>query len=147
MANEYRVIVPRTDNSGNPIKPESYDPYFQQIITRFGGITIHPKLYGCWFNADQQRTECDEVMMVMATRLEKQSKSENKADRDFFNQVVKDIGHKTGQGAMYSSKMHCDANLTFCEWRSVADPNFYTPAASNVSGLIKIEKKRLARGL
>lgn len=43
---EFRIVVPKRDNSGKPIKPQMLERYGLKMNKIFGGSTIYPKTKG-----------------------------------------------------------------------------------------------------
>ena len=64
---EFRMIVPKRDNSKNPIKKEILLKYIGKINKIFGGSTTYPSVYGCYPKEDESFF-CETNFVITAAR-------------------------------------------------------------------------------
>lgn len=55
----FRLIIPRTDNSGNPVRAEVYRDAAVMISEALGGVTVYPRIAGCFQSSETGETDCD----------------------------------------------------------------------------------------
>ena len=44
----FRAIIPKRDNSDQPIKASALESLASELIERFGGVTVYPAAMGCF---------------------------------------------------------------------------------------------------
>lgn len=119
---EHKIVIPKFDNSHNKIRKDLYDKYLDELIEYFGGITIIPKINGCWYN-DKSTIECDEGFMIIVDRVFSENDKKNidlikkteKQDQQKIINITKRIGDEFGQQAMFSTDIECNATYTSCK--------------------------------
>ena len=74
---EFKLILPKNDNSGNRINPETHKHYASELAKRFGGVTIIPDVLGCWIN-QKGILQCEKNMIMVANRDNKVWDSDKK---------------------------------------------------------------------
>jgi hypothetical protein len=119
---EYKIIIPKNDNSGEYIPMESKQEFISDITNHFGGVTIIPNTAGCYASQNNNKVQCEENTIIYATRLFKSSNEIMNAkqveeDRNYLKDISKKIGKEYGQESIFTSDMRCNANLTECEWK------------------------------
>ena len=60
---DIEMILPKFDNSGNPIKPDYYNKVLLSVSKLGGGITLIPNAYGCWKN-EKGELQCEENFII-----------------------------------------------------------------------------------
>ena len=105
---EFKVILPRKDNKGNFIKLDKHFDYAVELSKRFGGVTIIPKIYGCFAMLPDYKLKCEENVMMIANRDNQFPSRENnyekpipfEDDRTFIRRLSKKVGFEFGQEAI-----------------------------------------------
>jgi hypothetical protein len=123
---EYHIVVPKFDNARQMLGSGAFSEHFERIQNQFGGFTLIPKTYGCWFNPEKKKAECEENFMISMTRIIDQNDMENMSrkainkihrdDATFVADMSKQMGLEYGQGAIMISEMECNATMTSCKW-------------------------------
>lgn len=117
---EYRVILPKHDNSGNPIRFDELSKYVNEMANRFCGCTVIPTVLGC--EVVEETLGCEENIIVTLARdydaLCDSIKDEYKILKDvlptdrqradiaiddvtFLNDISKRAGDEFGQGVIF----------------------------------------------
>ena len=55
----FRLIIPRTDNSGNPVRAEVFRDAAVMISEALGGVTVYPRIAGCFQSSETGEVDCD----------------------------------------------------------------------------------------
>ena len=63
---EFKLILPKQDNSKNPIKEEILGKYIDKINTVFGGNTTAMYGSGCYFDKTTKKLSCEENLRLRA---------------------------------------------------------------------------------
>lgn len=94
---EIQLILPKFDNSGNPINPE----YIDKILKEFGqkvndGFTIIPDAYGCWYNDKTNEVQCEENYVVETILDKTQGDYNSKIENldELTKEIAKDLGQR-----------------------------------------------------
>lgn len=103
---EFKVILPRKDNSGNFIDLKRHFDYAKELSGRFGGVTILPQVFGCYVMDNDLM--CEENVMMVANRDNQFPSRDNnyekpvpfEEDRMFIRRLSKKIGFEFGQEAI-----------------------------------------------
>ena len=59
----FRAIIPKRDNSDQPIKASALESLASELIERFGGVTVYPAAMGC-FKMEEGDVVCEENIVV-----------------------------------------------------------------------------------
>jgi hypothetical protein len=87
-----RFNVPLTDNEGQAINPQVIVDLHRELLTQFGGFTIHPTSQGRWQSRAGRVYQEEVVVYEVAVPEDKVS---------FLRDVVCRLGRRLGQQAMY----------------------------------------------
>ena len=61
----YEILLPIRYNDGRPIEPEKFLTTYEEVVSRFGGVTIQPEtLRGIWLHEDQRFEESNVRVVV-----------------------------------------------------------------------------------
>ncbi|MEK6937628.1 MAG: hypothetical protein AABX04_01150 [Nanoarchaeota archaeon] len=109
----YSLTLPIRDNSGNEISSAAYQHLGQELSDHFGGVSIQPHTFGCWYDSDNKKLQCEENKIFYSSRdcEDKQSLQDKfgtdncakirEIDRNFVNDIAKEYGAKLGQSSVY----------------------------------------------
>ncbi len=100
---EYRIIVPRTDNQGNLIKTEVFRDVALAITDRFDGVTIYPRIGGCYRMEETGAVVCDlsvEFQVVATGKTE----GDLEAGQRFMYDLAEQLGDTLGQEGMFEQQ-------------------------------------------
>jgi len=129
----WRIIIPKHDNSGRPLRPEYLREWLDALRKRFGGYTIIPNSYGCYYSKELGKTMCEENFIVWVVRdlnppwgLEGTCEENNispctpenviLSDERFIRQFVKGIGDFLGQETVLHSEEPSEITFTKTEY-------------------------------
>jgi hypothetical protein len=87
-----RFTVPLTDNEGEPIDPQVIVDLHRELLTQYGGFTIHPTSRGQW-RSQAGRTFQEEVVLYEIAIPEEQI--------PLLRDLVCRLGRRLSQLAMY----------------------------------------------
>ena len=102
----YSLTLPIRDNSGNEISSAAYQHLGQELSDHFGGVSIQPHTFGCWYDSDNKKLQCEENKIFYSSRdcEDKQSLQDKfgtdncakirEIDRNFVNDIAKEYGAK-----------------------------------------------------
>jgi len=97
---EYRLIVPKWDNSGRKIKSEEIKEIAKEVSEWFGGVTVIPSVLGCWKN-EEGKLICEENLVFEAMRDSESSprdwEIQKKLDEEFMRRLASKLGERFGQ--------------------------------------------------
>ena len=93
-AHSFRIILPRFDNSGSPIKASERESIAKQMAKHFGGVSAH-RITGFWLAHDNTLMGDDNVLLF-SSRLSNEKKQLAK-DRKFMQTIAKKAGRRFGQ--------------------------------------------------
>ena len=97
---EYRIIVPKWDNSGRKIKSEEIEEIAKEISEHFGGVSIIPSILGCWKDEKRNKLVCEENLVFSTYRDSEGVKDwgkQKKIDEEFIRSLAKKLGERFGQ--------------------------------------------------
>jgi len=103
---EYRIIVPKWDNSGRKIKAEELQAIAQKMSDHFGGVTIYPSVVGCWWS-DDRKFICEENAVFVSFADSESSedwKKQIQDDERFVFNLAKELGERFGQATVSVGK-------------------------------------------
>jgi len=96
---EFSIVVPKRDNAGNPIKPAVIEEFAHRIAQRFGGITVHPMVAGC-FIPDEGEHEgelmCEENAIISTVR-DSEDGVPKPLDEQYIERTAQDVAEQLGQ--------------------------------------------------
>jgi len=96
----FRIIFPRYDNSAQPIKAEYLEELANQLVDRFGGVTMWESI-GCFRPEPEEPLLCDEnyvMESVMQVQVETKTTAWKQVDdatewmQKLSDRVAKDLG-------------------------------------------------------
>ena len=98
---EYRLILPKLDNSGNKIEVDKIKKYAIDMSTKFGGVTIRPTVLGCYKNGEG-KLQCEENIEIVSDRdldsVDFDKRQEQvESDIKFINDLAVRAGKEFGQ--------------------------------------------------
>ena len=64
---EFRLVIPKRDNSGRAIKTDVLLKYVRKINKVFGGSTTYPSVFGCYKN-EKNEDQCEENVVITGVR-------------------------------------------------------------------------------
>lgn len=114
----FRLIIPRNDNSGAPVRAEVFRDAALMITQRFGGVTVYPRIAGCYVPKGKSEPECDlstEMLTVVAP-------ADRKGAEEFFQDLGDGLALALGQESIMEQQQ--GATITRFEGRDI-----YAPAA------------------
>lgn len=100
---EYRLVIPTTDNSGQPIRQELLEQVAHEMAKHFGGVTAYAAA-GCYDDTTTGFT-CDPNMVVSATEIEGQRRHTDAEDRAFVNHIAQRVGVEFGQNDVIEQEL------------------------------------------
>jgi len=103
---EYKIVVPKWDNSGRRIRAEELEEIGKKMAEHFGGVTIHPSVLGCWKNPEGKLV-CEENAIFSSYADSESSpdwEKQKKIDEDFVIKLAKELGEKFGQESVLISE-------------------------------------------
>lgn len=95
---EFRIIVPRIDNSGNWIAPDLFVGVAKAITDEANGVTINPRTAGC-FVGDHGQVECD-LSVEFSTTVTGSDADVHAAER-FFHDYAEILATQLGQESLF----------------------------------------------
>ena len=95
---EFRIIVPRIDNSGNWISPDLFISVAKAITDEVNGVTINPRTAGC-FLGDHGQVECD-LSVEFSTTVVGSDAKVHAAER-FFHDYAEILATQLGQESLF----------------------------------------------
>jgi len=98
---EFRLIVPRTDNSGNLIRTSVFQDVAQTLTNRFNGVTIYPRVGGCFRN-DSGGIDCD--LSVEFQVVVQGPPAQLQAAQQFMVGLATRLGNELGQESMFEQQ-------------------------------------------
>lgn len=127
---EFRIVVPKFDNSGNPISDRAISQIAKDMSDRFGGVTINPSVLGCWWDKDRNRLMCENNTTMSSVR-DCEGMSDNvcrdavKKDRVFVQDLAKRVGDDFGQASiMVSEDVLRDTQFVETGFKQRVSPRF-----------------------
>jgi len=126
---EFKLILPRYDNSGRKIKAVEYMPYINAMNKRFGGTSIS-NIAGC-YTSSRGDVQCEKNILLTSYRdfdnpfkklnrriTEKQKKRILENDYKFMEKLSKKAGKKFGQeGILFAYDDIPDASIVLGEYK------------------------------
>lgn len=103
MERTFKLILPATDNSGDPIKTDLLEAAATEIAQHFGGVTVYPVAAGCYVMDQSKELQCDQTIVLEATRMGGSS-GQIQADARWLEHVAGQLGKKFGQEAMFDQE-------------------------------------------
>lgn len=103
MERTFKLILPATDNSGDPIKTELLEAAATEIAQHFGGVTVYPVAAGCYVMEQTKELQCDQTIVLEATRMDATS-GQIQEDANWLEQVAGNLGREFGQEAMFDQE-------------------------------------------
>lgn len=113
---EFKIILPKYDNSGRPIKHKILSKYISKMNKRFGGTTTTPTVKGCYSFKQNGKDvfQCEKNLQIMAVRdfetpynrdLRKKNANQRrkllKQDYSFMQGLAKYAGKELGQESVF----------------------------------------------
>lgn len=95
---EYKIIIPKWDNSGRKIKAEEVQKIAVEVSDKFGGCTIRPTVLGCWVD-DQDELQCEENLELVTA-----SDNGGPEDDKWVADLAQRLGNKFGQASVFVSE-------------------------------------------
>ena len=121
---EYRLIVPKWDNSGRKIKSEEIEEIAKRMSDHFGGVSIIPSILGCWKN-EEGKLICEENL-VFQTYRDRESvrdwERQKKIDEEFVNSIAKELGKRFGQESVLIGEDKVEVNFVEGKYRKELPP-------------------------
>jgi len=65
---EFRIVVPKNDNSGKPISTKIIKDYGRRMNKIFGGSTIYPSTKGCYSPPGSSEFYCENSLIISSIR-------------------------------------------------------------------------------
>ncbi|MCD6408368.1 hypothetical protein J7L87_04885 [bacterium] len=121
---EYRLIVPKWDNSGRKIKSEEIEEIAKRMSDHFGGVSIIPSILGCWKN-EEGKLICEENLVFQAYRDSESVRDwerQKKIDEEFVNSIAKELGKRFGQESVLISEDKVEVNFVEGKYRKELPP-------------------------
>jgi len=116
---EYRIIVPKWDNSGRRIKSEEIKDIARRISEHFGGVTIFPSVLGCW--KEGENLICEENLVIDVSRDSETAKKpwqeQIKEDEKFIFDLAKKLGERFGQYSVMVSENKVEVDFVSGRYR------------------------------
>lgn len=103
MERTFKLILPATDNSGEPIKTSLLESAAKEIADHFGGVTVYPVAAGCYVMQETSQLQCDQTIVLEATRVDG-SNSQIESDASWLEEVAGNLGREFGQEAMFDQE-------------------------------------------
>lgn len=103
---EFKIILPKFDNSGNPIKIDKIKAVSGKLSDRFGGVTITPTVLGCWHDKEMEELLCEQNVELIAVRdcgtiSNKRCRVMIDKDKSFMRSLAKEVGNDLGQASIF----------------------------------------------
>lgn len=119
---EFRVVLPKHDNDGRPIKADLIEDISVDISERFGGVTVFPSVAGCWVaeEGDESELMCEENLIISTVRDSEDGVSYNK-DEEWIHELAADAGLDLGQYAIMVSEDVVEADFVPGEFKERID--------------------------
>lgn len=96
---EFEIVLPKRDNSGQPIAPEVLEAYVRRVAEHFGGATVYADVVGCW--DDGSHLQCEPNIVVTAVRPDRDFTPQiGQEDRQFMSELAHRAGVELGQEAI-----------------------------------------------
>lgn len=127
---EFRIVVPKFDNSGNPISDKVISKIGKEMSYRFNGVTIHPSVLGCWWDKDRKKLMCENNTIMSSVRDcedlgENACKDIVDKDRVFVEGLAERVGNDFGQDSiMVTEDILKDAQFVESEFKQRVSPKF-----------------------
>lgn len=96
---EYKIIVPKWDNSGRKIRPDELEDIGKKMSEHFGGVTIIPSVLGCW-KSPEGKLQCEENAIFSSFRDSESSENwemQKRIDEEFIKNIARSLGERFGQ--------------------------------------------------
>jgi len=96
---EYKLIVPKWDNSGRKIKAEELEEIGKKMSEHFGGVTIIPSVLGCW-KTPEGKLQCEENVLFSSFRDSESVRDwerQKRIDEEFVRNLARRLGERFGQ--------------------------------------------------
>lgn len=109
---EFKIIIPKYDNSGKKIKTEVIKEIGDKMSEHFKGISINPSIIGCW--KDKGKMICEENLVISAIRDSETTENYgNQINNDvkFMKNLSKKVGKSLGQAEILQSKSKVEADF------------------------------------
>jgi len=103
---EYKIIIPKFDNSGRKIKAEEIEKIAVEMSKHFGGTTIIPSVLGCWVDRVGELI-CEENIVISSLRDSESSvdwEAQKQKDENFIVNMANRIGIELGQDSILVSE-------------------------------------------
>jgi len=104
---EYRVIVPKYDNSGRKIRAEEMEGLAKKMSEHFGGVTIIPSVLGCWVSERDKKLICEENVVFSSLRDSESVpnwEKQKREDETFIKNLAREVGTRFGQESVLISE-------------------------------------------
>lgn len=113
---EFKMVIPKNDNSGKPIKHKILSKYISKINGRFGGSTTIPTVKGCYSTKEGNKNVffCERNFEITAVRdfqtpynrelrklNSKQRLKRLSEDYKFMKSLARKAGQELGQDSIF----------------------------------------------
>lgn len=110
---EYKIIIPKWDNSGRKIRPDELEDIGKKMSEHFGGVTIFPSVLGCWKDPEG-KLQCEENA-VFSSFSDSESfenwEMQKKIDEEFIKNLAEDLGKRFGQESIVIAENKVEVNF------------------------------------
>lgn len=119
---EFRLVLPKYDNSGNQIRVTALEDIVREISDRFGGATVYPVVLGCWSPPGREEPlQCEENIVIDVTRArDEQGRPATldliREDEIWFRDLARRVAVQLGQ-AEVMEQQEFDTRTTFVPGR------------------------------
>lgn len=108
---EFRMVIPKNDNSGKPIKLKVLNKYIGKVNKIFGGSTTIPTTKGCY--VDKNKLYCENGFLISGVRdfdskyndlsnlSAKQRRAKLNSDYNQLKRLAKQAGKELGQDSIF----------------------------------------------
>lgn len=96
---EFRLVLPKYDNSGMKIKTSKIRDVVDKMTDNFKGVTVYPSVIGCWIGDDKKKV-CEENIIISSVRDSESTENFNsviKEDLKFIKSLASEVGMDLGQ--------------------------------------------------
>lgn len=100
---EFNIVVPKTDNAGNDIKPELLADVAHRMADRFGGVTVTPSVAGCWSPDDSDELMCEENIILSSGR-DSSDGVWYATDEKWMEELAQEVADDFGQASVMVSE-------------------------------------------
>ena len=124
---EYRIIIPKWDNSGRKIATEEIEKIAKKMTEHFGGVTVFPSVLGCWKDEERDRIVCEENAIFSSFRDTETTpnwEEQKRKDEEFVRGLAKELGVRFGQGAVLISEDKVEVDFIKGKYRETLPKKF-----------------------